>query len=200
VKVSLHVDVPASQAAVWRALGDVPLIAACVPGAALTGQTEDGRYSGRVTTKLGPVSANFSGEAKFERDDDAYSARVVGKGRDLTTSSPVKAELGYRVLQGDNPTGSRIEIESEIVLSGVLAQFAKTAIVNDIAARIAKDFASNLSQRLNDVADAVASDAAPAQPIQAGSLLLDILAARLRSLIARVRNLLGTNATGEHSR
>jgi len=48
------VGVPIEQA--WAVLTDLELIAPCMPGAQLTGVTDNG-YSGKVKIKVGPVTA-----------------------------------------------------------------------------------------------------------------------------------------------
>ncbi|CDX51603.1 hypothetical protein MPL3365_130560 [Mesorhizobium plurifarium] len=183
MKVSLEIDVAAPPEQVWKALADVPLIASCVPGASLLGTTEDGRYRGKVTTRVGPVSANFTGEAALDRNGMTRSGRVVGSGRDSITSSSAKAEMEFRVRTGTEPGRTRLEVDSEITLAGVLAQFGKAAVVNEIARRIAEQFADNLSRRLNETAQASPGSPVSVPQIEAGRLLLDIASARIAKAV-----------------
>ncbi len=50
---SFQVDQPIDQ--VWNFFDDVPLVAACVPGADLTKEVGDDQYEGDVTISAGPV-------------------------------------------------------------------------------------------------------------------------------------------------
>lgn len=189
VRQTIEIDRPVSI--VWAALGDIPLIAECLPGAKLTQDLGDGRYKGTVAIKLGPVSANFSGEASLSREPETYSGRVVGKGADGRTSSRAQAEMDYRVLAVDEGRKTRIEIVAKIVLSGMLAQFGKAAVVNEIAARLAQEFAGNLRTRLVETPDpSDASDAAPAvrpdNVIKADRLFVQALWACLVAWFKRV--------------
>lgn len=172
-------------------MGDVPLIAACVPGAVLTGVTADGTFTGRVTAKVGPVSTNFSGEASLARDDAAQTGRVTGKGRDSLTGSGAKAELSYHVAPATASGDTELEIACDISLSGILAQFGKAAVINDVAGRIAREFAANLSQQLNAARAARATEGTSAAPIRAEALLHGIVMARLEGVIAWIRRLFG---------
>jgi carbon-monoxide dehydrogenase small subunit len=191
VKLSLQIEVAPPPSAVWKAMGDVPLIAACVPGAALTGVTADGAYTGRVTAKVGPVGTSFSGEASLARDDAAQTGRVTGKGRDSLTGSGAKAELFYHVAPATASGDTLLEIACDISLSGILAQFGKAAVINDVAGRIAREFAANLSQRLNAEPALRATEPPSAAPIRAEALLKGIVMARLEGFIGWIRRLFG---------
>jgi carbon-monoxide dehydrogenase small subunit len=186
MKVALQIEIAAPIAQVWDALADVPLIASCVPGAVLTGTTESGAHTGRVTAKVGPVSASFQGEAQFERNESERTGRVLGKGRDSTTASAAKAEMTYRLSTGSGPSTTRVDISSDISLSGMLAQFGKSAVINDIAGRIARTFADNLAARLNE--QATESKMASAAPIRTERLLGAMIADWVRSLVHSLRS------------
>ena len=74
------VGVPVEQA--WAILTNLVLIAPCMPGAQLTG-VNDGVYTGKVKIKVGPVSAEYAGTARFSHQDDAnYRAVIDARGRD----------------------------------------------------------------------------------------------------------------------
>ncbi len=55
---SFQVDQPIDQ--VWNFFDDVPLVAACVPGADLTKEVGEDQYEGDVTISAGPVKLEFS--------------------------------------------------------------------------------------------------------------------------------------------
>ena len=57
--------------------------ASCLPGARLTGDSGDGKYSGSVTLRLGPIKLAFDGQAELLRQDDAaHIAWLRGSGSD----------------------------------------------------------------------------------------------------------------------
>jgi carbon-monoxide dehydrogenase small subunit len=58
-------------ATVWDFFQNVPEVAQCLPGAELLSDDGDGKYTGRVAVKLGPLSATFDGTAQ-----NRYSAFV----------------------------------------------------------------------------------------------------------------------------
>src|SRR5215467_2144512 len=92
------VGVPIGEA--WQVLTDLEMIAPCMPGAQLTGVT-DGVYTGKVKIKVGPVTAEYSGTARFSEKDDAnYKAVIDARGRDSRGQGNATAVISAQ-LQAD---------------------------------------------------------------------------------------------------
>ena len=53
IENTVEVDAPLDQ--VWALVNDIPRVAPCMPGAALTGVLDDDTYEGTVAVKLGPL-------------------------------------------------------------------------------------------------------------------------------------------------
>ena len=74
------VNVPVDEA--WKTLTDVERIAPCLPGAQLQ-EIEGDVYRGVVKVKVGPILAQFKGQATFlERDETNHRAVLKAEGRD----------------------------------------------------------------------------------------------------------------------
>src|ERR1700690_232342 len=75
-----RVSVPIDLA--WAVLTDLERVAPCMPGAEL--QEIDGDdYRGIVKVKVGPITAQYKGTARFvEKDDDQHRAVLLAEGRD----------------------------------------------------------------------------------------------------------------------
>ena len=73
---SFQIDQPIDQ--VWNFFDNVPLVAACVPGADLTNEVGDDQYEGDVTISAGPVKLEFGGELKIKSRDNAK--KVIEEG------------------------------------------------------------------------------------------------------------------------
>lgn len=130
---------------VWAALGDIRLVASCVPGAEIVSISDDGReIEGRIRTKIGPLSAAFSGVGKIERDDVNYTGTVEGAGADKNSSSRIKINLDYAAKPSADQKSTTTEVVAKVVLTGPLAQFGKGALINDIAAAMTAEFTRNL--------------------------------------------------------
>ncbi|MDD9914738.1 MAG: SRPBCC domain-containing protein, partial [Rhodospirillaceae bacterium] len=112
----------------------------------LTAPPSDGEVEGQVSVKLGPIAASFAGTATVALDDAARTGTVTGQGRDSGSGSSVRGAVRFAVTgTGDQ---SQVDVTVAYALTGSLAQFARGGIVNDVAARITRDFAANLQARL----------------------------------------------------
>ena len=63
LKNEFRVGVPIEQA--WGTLTDVEYIAPCMPGAQLT-EIDGEEFKGQVKVKVGPITAQYKGVAKFK--------------------------------------------------------------------------------------------------------------------------------------
>lgn len=89
-------------------------------------------------------------------------------------------------------SGTQVEVEADITLSGPLAQFGRTGILNDVARELTVQFAANLEAKLADAAatEALSASAAPstaplpppAAALSATRLLYVLIKGRLRAL------------------
>ncbi|MCH8925831.1 MAG: SRPBCC family protein, partial [Proteobacteria bacterium] len=174
------------RAVVWRFMEDVEGVAACMPGAALTGPVQDGRLEGRIAIKLGPMAATFAGEGTVALDAAAYRGVIEGGGRDKRSATRAKGRVAYRLIEEAGGAATRVEVEVAFSLAGPLAQFSRGGIVTDLAGRLSAAFADNLQARL----DAAAGGAAAPTPepaaarLDAGGLLVSVLWARIKAALA----------------
>ncbi len=149
---------------VFDMFGDVKRVAACLPGAVLTATPAPDRAEGQISVKLGPISANFRGAVRIERDVATLSGRIIGIGNDQRSRSSTQGDIRYRLLPLDNGASTRIELSIGYSLRGFLAQIAREGLVRDLAKRLTAEFACNLGLSL--------SGAAPEQPKQLNGLML----------------------------
>jgi carbon monoxide dehydrogenase subunit G len=160
------VEVPVDDA--WRILTDVERIAPCLPGAQLQ-EIEGDTYRGAVKVKVGPIQAQFKGQASFvERDDVAHKAVLKGEGRDIggkgNASALITAELTSLTA-----TSTTVKVNTDLSITGKVAQFGRGAMA-DISDKLLAQFVVNLNELIaaGDVASATAPAAeAPAAPASA---------------------------------
>ena len=165
---------------VWAVFGDIPQVAACLPGAELTEDLGDDKYAGRVAIRMGPVKLEFSGKAAVvERDDttrriviDASGSDAKGRGQ---ASMRIRAQL---VPQG---RGTSVELEQDLQLSGAAAQYGR-GMISDVTSVLMKQFASNLQTRMAAAERGESVAATSAAP--AGGFAIALQAMRLA--LARV--------------
>ena len=136
------VNVPVNDA--WIILTDLERIAPCLPGAQLT-EVEGDTYRGQVKVKVGPIVAQFKGQASFvTRDDAAHTASLKGEGRDTTGKGTASAIITAQ-LTSVTPTSTKCTVVTELTISGKVAQFGRGALA-DVSDKLLKQFSENLNQ------------------------------------------------------
>jgi carbon-monoxide dehydrogenase small subunit len=166
---------------VFDMLGDVRQVAACLPGASLTSMPTPERAEGAIRVKLGPISADFRGAARIERDVGTLSGRIVGMGSDQRSRSSTQGEIRYRLVPSEQGAATRVELSIGYSLKGMLAQIARDGLVRDLAARLTADFARNLDRHLSG--DQTAAMAEGRQELNGMTMLIDILRKRVSTAI-----------------
>ncbi|WP_375464580.1 2Fe-2S iron-sulfur cluster-binding protein [uncultured Methylobacterium sp.] len=170
--------------AVFALFGDVAAVAACLPGAELSGAPAPDQVEGALRVRIGPIAAAFRGRARIERDEAARAGRIRGAGSDAGGRSATEGEIAYWVEPGAHPGTARVVLAVGYTLKGPLAQFGRPGLVRDLAGRITAEFARNLEARLSGSAIPVGgADLNPLRLLL--GLLLDPLRRRLAAWRAR---------------
>lgn len=156
MKISQQFEVARDTDTVWEFFQDVPAVAQCLPGAELENVNEDGSYSGRLSVKLGPMTAAFEGKATVDPDPAQKSAIIEGKGVDKRGGSRGQVKLNYSITSSD--AGSMVDIDADISLSGPAAQFGRTGLINEISKRLIGDFVECLEGKLSATSEEAASE------------------------------------------
>src|SRR6266550_6354612 len=165
---------------VWNFLGEIERVVPCMPGATLSALRGD-RLQGQLAIKLGPIAAAFGGEARVVRDAAMQRGMILGAGRDRLGASRASAELEYQLRPEQGAAATRVDVTVRALLLGPLAQFGRSAIVGDLAARITDMFERNLERQLAGLPDATQEKAIPA-----ASLLGAVIAERIKKALARL--------------
>lgn len=141
-------DVPLPPEEAWAVLTDIPRIAPCMPGAALTEQVDDRTYKGNVAVRLGPVALTLVGIAVFEEIDPvAHTAQVKAAGTDAKGRGGANSLVTFAVKQSD--AGSHVIVDTDLSLSGSVAQYGRGAgMIQDVAAQLIKQFSGALREQL----------------------------------------------------
>ncbi|HEX9590921.1 MAG TPA: 2Fe-2S iron-sulfur cluster-binding protein [Bradyrhizobium sp.] len=179
-----HFTVAYPPERVFDMFGDVTQVAACLPGASLVAVPTPERVEGVIRVKLGPISANFHGAARIERNSENLSGRIVGAGSDQRSRSSTQGEIRYHLVPVEQGTATRVELSIGYSLRGMLAQIAREGLVRDLAARLTAEFARNLERQLSGAPSD--GSAAAAQNLNGVSLLMGLLGMRARKALRRV--------------
>jgi carbon monoxide dehydrogenase subunit G len=185
-------QVPVAVPAAWDTLTDIERVYPCLPGAELV-EIADNEFHGLVTLKLGPITANYKGVARFDSlDRDAGKLVIHAEGRDRHGQGTAKARV-YATLVSEGPEQTRVEMVNEIDITGKAAQFGR-GVLTDVSKAMMAQFAANLRDVVtapaatpNGHAEAAAgAPQAPAStPIDAVSLARSVAASRLQAASLR---------------
>jgi len=173
-----EVPVPVEEA--WKILTDVERIAPCLPGAELQ-EVEGDTYRGVVKVKVGPIQAQFKGQASFiERDDAGHKAVLKGEGRDTGGKGNASATITAQ-LTSLSETSTVCNVVTDLAITGKVAQFGRGAMA-DISEKLIAQFADNLNTLIDtegatapasDVSTNASSDEATAGPTSGASSASD---------------------------
>jgi carbon-monoxide dehydrogenase small subunit len=165
---------------VFAMFDDIAAVAACLPGASLTGPPRPERVHGAIRVRIGPITATFRGAARVERNPADMSGRIVGIGNDRRSRSSTQGEIRYRLLPIEQ--GTCVDLSIGYTLTGLLAQVGRPGLVRDLAARLIAEFAGNLDRRLSGTSP---GDATAAE-LNGMALGLGLLRAQVARWVGRV--------------
>ena len=180
------VNVPVNDA--WVILTDLERIAPCLPGAQLT-EVEGDTYRGQVKVKVGPIVAQFKGQASFvSRDDVAHTASLKGEGRDTTGKGNASAIITAQ-LTSVTPTSTKCTVVTNLTISGKVAQFGRGALA-DVSDKLLAQFSENLNQLINSSPTPAITTAAATTPVTSDAASPEIR--KIESAEVAPLDLLGT--------
>jgi uncharacterized protein len=130
---------------VWQALTDVERIAPCMPGAELQ-SVEGDEYKGVVKVKVGPITAQYKGAARFaSRDDATHQAVLEAEGRETRGQGNASATITAQLTpDGD---GTSVSVATDLKVSGRVAQFGR-GVLADVSGKLIDQFADCLADKL----------------------------------------------------
>ena len=136
------VPVPATEA--WKILTDLERLAPCLPGAQLT-EIEGDIYRGQVKLKVGPILAQFKGQASFvSRDDTNFRASLKAEGRDTGGKGNASATITAQLFAVD-AASAKCTVDTQLNISGKVAQFGRGALA-DVSDKLLLQFVDNLNK------------------------------------------------------
>jgi carbon monoxide dehydrogenase subunit G len=149
-----EVAVPIDKA--WRFFDDIPQVAACLPGTALTEELGDDRYAGKVAIRMGPVKLQFAGTAHIQERDDA-NRRIVVDAAGADEKGRGQAAMLLTAQLRPTPAGTRVQVDQDLQLSGAAAQYGR-GMISDVTTVLMRDFAGNMQSRLTAIDRGVSPD------------------------------------------
>jgi hypothetical protein len=188
MKIENSFEVAAPKRSAWELLMDVPRVVPCMPGAELTETVDDANWKAKVSVKLGPIALQFAADIARTEVDEANDRVVLStKARETRGRGGAQAAIESRLTEL-GPAHTRVEVVTDLSLSGAVAQYGR-GIVQDVAGQMVAKFAECLQAQLAGSAEeAHAAVEEASRPVSGLSLGLGAI---LRSIGRLIRGLFG---------
>src|SRR5579863_194667 len=131
----------APRSKVWAALNDTEVLKQSIPGCDEIQKTSDTEMTAKVTAKVGPVSAHFSGKVTLSEIDPPNGYRISGEG---TGGAAGFAKGGATVHLADDGDGTLLTYKVDAQVGGKLAQIG-SRLIDGTARKMAGDFFSRFA-------------------------------------------------------
>ena len=137
--------VPAPPSAVWAALNDPAILKECLPGCESLERAGDNAFQTVMATRVGPVSARFTGRVTMSDIDppNAYTLHFEGQGG---AAGFARGEARITLAaEGERQTSLHYAAKAQV--GGKLAQIG-SRLVDGAAAKMTDDFFTRFVERV----------------------------------------------------
>lgn len=161
MKINNEFTVNAPLEKAWDVILDLERVAPCLPGASI--QEADGNeYKGTMKVKIGPITATYKGTVEFQETDE-QNRRAVLHAKGGGGQGNASATITSTMEEQDGQT--KVNVETDMKLSGRAAQFGRGGIAQDVATKMLSQFAECLEREISDDsgAESAVQEASPAE-------------------------------------
>jgi uncharacterized protein len=150
----------------WEVLTDVELIAPCMPGAQLQ-EIEGEEYRGVVKVKVGPITAQYKGAARFlEKDEAGHKVVLRAEGRETRGQGNANATITATMTPESD--GTQVTVVTDLTITGRVAQFGR-GVMADVSSKLLGQFVDCLESKLlsdsdSDSGSSSSSESASSEP------------------------------------
>lgn len=152
---------PAPREVVWAALNDPEVLKQCIPGCEEIEKLSDTEMTAKVSVKVGPVSAKFTGQVTLSDLDPPNGYTISGEGKGGVAGF---GKGGAKVVLTPDGDGTLLRYDVTASVGGKLAQIG-ARLIDATAKKMAEEFFG----RFSALVAAQVGGAAPATPMPAMS-------------------------------
>ncbi len=134
--------IEASREVVYAALNDVDILRQCIPGCETVEKTSDTEMTAKVTLKIGPVKASFSGKVTLSDLDPPNGYTITGEG---SGGAAGFAKGGAKVSLEADGEATMLHYTVEAQIGGKLAQLGGR-LIDATSKKLAGDFFEKFSE------------------------------------------------------
>ena len=156
--------IPASRETVWDALNDPEVLKASIPGCQKLEKVSEEELTATVKSKVGPVSATFTGKVTLSDINPPAGYKISGEGQGGVAGF---AKGGAEVTLEEEGTETILRYSANAQVGGKLAQIG-SRLIDSTAKKMANEFFTNFVAQIGtskpeDKAD-LSSDSDQAEP------------------------------------
>ena len=142
--------IAASREKVWDALNDPEILKQCIAGCEELDKTSDTEFTARVHTRVGPVSAKFTGKVELSEIDPPNGYRISGEGQGGVAGF---AKGGAAVKLAEDGGETVLTYEANATVGGKLAQIG-SRLIDATARKMADEFFGKFAEAVGEPAEA----------------------------------------------
>jgi len=188
VKSEKNIELNADIDRVWNVLISPEKVVTCVPGAELTETIDENHLKGKVTIKIGPVTAKFNGDVEIEkREISNYELAMTGKGSDISGKGGAAMSMWLKLNAFE--TGTEVCCRMTVSITGRIAQFGARmieAVNNKMFEQFIKNLTNMIEQENGD--KSTAGRLREAEPVKAASLVGSVIVSELKKNLTKKQN------------
>jgi carbon monoxide dehydrogenase subunit G len=154
--------IQAPREVVWAALNDPEVLKRCIPGCRELVQKSPTELAAKVGLKIGPISANFSGEVTLQNLNPPVGYTIAGQGSGGAAGfAKGSADVALTEVEGGAETDLAYTAKAEV--GGKLAALG-SRLIQATSKKLADEFFSSFAKELNEPTAAEGAEAAAAEP------------------------------------
>jgi len=161
--------IPAPREAVWKALNDPEILKQAIPGCESIEKVSDTEMTAKVTARVGPVKASFSGKVTLSDLDPPNGYKISGEGTGGVAGF-AKGGADVRLKPDDSGAGTILSYTATAAVGGKLAQIG-SRLIEGTSKQMADQFFGKFAEIVAASAApaGVAAEAAPAAAVPAAA-------------------------------
>lgn len=154
MKVEESFEVNQPRDALWRFVQDIEQVAWCLPGVERVTVIGPDDLELTVTQRLGPFSASFETKMHIEEREEGRRISFTAVGRSVRgASGNLRAENTVTLEDGDGSGRTRVLIEADVALGGVLGAVGQKVVAKQ-GAKVTREFAKNVERKATEASGA----------------------------------------------
>lgn len=139
-----EIFIKAPRDVVFAALNDPEILKQCIPGCQELTKNSDTELAAKVTLKIGPVKATFTGDVILDPSDAPAHFSLTGEGNGGVAGF-AKGGADVELIEEDN--GTLLKYTAKADIGGKLAQLG-SRLVTSTSKKLAKNFFESFNEVL----------------------------------------------------